>query len=216
MAIKLFDARALWGGIAFLMTGCALSTICGLYLYSSIIGENLLKSRMLWEVILNLQILSLALIWFAFDDRIQGAQGRWRVRAVVNFLFCVTVNVVPIGFFFYTTDYSWKGELPDESEIIRIFYIIVFGWAIFEIIVQSGFRLVTGRLLMRSGGLPKRSIGHFIGNMWPIMLLIAILVVAEVSDNRWFYAIAPFIGYLKGGWDFFRRAYRPPRQMAIE
>lgn len=202
----------MWGGVAFLITGCVLSAMCGLYFYSSSVGENFLKSRIFWEVVLNFQVVSLALIWFAYDDRIENAKGRWRARMTVNLIFAVTVNLAPLGFFFYTAGYAWAGAFPDEAEVAYIVRGIVLGWLVFEIVVQSSFRLVTGQLLLRSGGVPKWSMRRFFANMWPVVLMVIVVVGAEVTGERWFFIVAPIFGYMKGGLDFFRLAFREPKQ----
>ena len=210
LATKLQDARALWGGIAFLTTGVVLSVMCGLYFYSSATGENYLKSRMFWEIVLNLQVLCISLIWFAYDERIENAQGRWRVRMIVNLVFAIIVNLGPLGFFFYTTYKTWYSNFPSEATIIGIVHAIVLGWLFFELLVQGGFRLITGTILMRSGGETSWTGSRIFGNMWPVMVMVLVLVAAELTGEKLFYVVAPIFGYMKGALDFFNRAYRPP------
>lgn len=205
---KVQDYRSLWGGFAFLITGSVLTVLLAMFLYFGPLAGGVFKSRMLWEIVLNLQVLSIALIWFAFDRRFENSTGIWRARVIVNFIFAAFMNCVPAGFFLFLSYYAWQGSFPSEETIVFIIHIFLVIFFSFEFLTQIGFRFVTGRVLPRGYEMGSRPIFSRLVALWPGWVAVLFLLAALLTENSWYYVVMPMLGYLQSAKDFLVRAYR--------
>lgn len=202
------DFRALWGGIAFIITGLVLALIAGIYFVFEARAAEALKSRMLWEVVLNFQMLSLALIWFAFADRFERTQGVWKGLLFANFCFAVLVNCAPAGFFIFITQHAWADTFPHRDQMKVIVQICVAFWFAFEFLLQVFFWSITGIVAPRGGKSQERSARSRLLALWPAWSALASLIIASRTDITFFYVAIPVLGYAQGAKDYFSRAYR--------
>lgn len=83
-AISLVDRRAVFGAVSLWLTGAWLTVAAILFADAFGAGQNLIKSRLFWELALSIQIVSLALMWEAHIERFEDVSPEWPRSAVME------------------------------------------------------------------------------------------------------------------------------------
>ncbi|WP_025896299.1 hypothetical protein [Kordiimonas gwangyangensis] len=116
LKFKLSHDRAILTAIAMLITGCILSSM-SISFFDSMKNAGLSRSRLWWEIVLNLQILCGALVWFSFVERIKAATGaRYYIRCAQFFVALVAV-LLPVEIGLAGAAIGWFEDKPDLAEL---------------------------------------------------------------------------------------------------
>lgn len=204
------DGRSLFGGLALVITGMLLTAKAAFFFEMDFFGRGIMRSRWWWEILLNLQILALAFMWFAHHNRILVSSGRWRIRAIANLLIGFVATAVP-GLVLLTAAYfDWFRVLPTDERIRSIIWYGCFLWFLgamafpaFRSFVMRAekpmyFFEVGWREALRWGAV------HY----WPGVLMIALMLIGHTFDVRVGYIMAPFLAYLQGATHYFTKSRR--------
>lgn len=196
----LADPRALLGAIALNITGAILAVMLFQYLGAAE-GERVLsRSRLVWEIILNLQILSAALIWFCYSDRIEGSSGQMKWLQHARRWFAMFTVLLPSGLGLLGIQQNWFVEQPSEAAIRLFAYIVLAYWLLgiwLHFLVQNRRRTVVRRANLR----------YRLMFLAPSLLLaLTIAVDAPRGGQIWLLAI-PVLTYLQGSMPFVSKAF---------
>lgn len=197
---RLVDNRALMGAIALNITGVILAFMLFQYLQATDGARALSRSRLVWELILNLQILSAALIWFCYSDRIESSHRPIRWLQQARRWFAMITVLLPTGLGLLGIQQNWFLQQPSAATV-RLFALVVLAYWLIGIwlhfLVQRRRRTQRGRASFR----------YRVFFLLPAIVLILIaLVDVPLGGQLWLLAI-PVLTYLQGSMPFLTKAF---------
>lgn len=198
--LRLMDHRALMGAIALNITGVILAFMLFQYLQATDGARALSRSRLVWELILNLQILSAALIWFCYSDRIESSSRPIRLLQQARRWFAMITVLLPTGLGLLGIQQNWFLEQPSAATV-RLFALVVLAYWLIGIWLHF---LVQRRRRTRRG---RASLRYRVFFLLPsISLVLIALVDAPSGGQLWLLAI-PVLTYLQGSMPFLTKAF---------
>lgn len=198
--MRLVDFRALLGAIALNITGAILGFLIYEYMNSTSDEQTFTRSRLAWEIILNLQILSFALMWFCYSDRIEVARGRKRTLQRVRRWFSLTTVLLPAWLGLLGIQQNWFQIRPSDSMLIAI-SVFVFSYWVVGIIVNA---IVAHR--MRQKGSAASPIKTILMAL-PLGSLLVIAGVSHLVENSVWLCLIPILVYLQGSMPYLYKAF---------
>lgn len=164
-------------------------------------GESgLTASRFWWEIVLNLQILSAAMMWFCYSDRIDGSEGRIRLLQIVRRWFAIITVLLPSMLGAAGIQQNWFVDHP-SPEFVGVFACVVLLFWMIGVVVHA---LVQRNRRNRPR---KASLKYRVLFFTPALcLLIVILLDAPGDGQTWLLAI-PVLTYLQGAMPFITKAF---------
>ncbi|WP_417451492.1 hypothetical protein [Kordiimonas sp.] len=206
MAIKVSYNRAILTAIAMLITGCILSSM-SMSFFQSLHDVGLSRSRLWWEIVLNLQILCGALVWFSFVERIKSATGHIYYIRVAQFLVALVAVLLPALIGFAGIAMGWFEKRPDIASLNLLIIACLLLW-------WSGLALpiVVRRLLEGHWEIPPYvrfpGVMSFFVRLWPFLLVIALVLFEQWRGGLTHYIYSPFLLYLQGALTYVIRSVR--------
>lgn len=198
------DGRALLAAAALLITGAITSEIVDRYVYQEVSGALLTRSRLWWEVVLNLQILSVGMIWFCYSDRIADATGGLKRMHILMCGVTIVAALQPSLLAAVSAANNWFYVRPSLQSFIGFF---VFGTAFWfaSLLIQIVLVRLRARL---AGRKPRRRPKWYYA---PALLLAAITAVDAPLGGRIWLVATPALLYLQGAMPYLMHAFRRPR-----
>jgi len=204
--IKVSSDRAILTAIAMLITGGILSSMSMSFL-DSMRDAGLSRSRLWWEIVLNLQILSGALVWFSFVERIKIATGaRYYVRCA-QFFVALVATLLPVEIGLAGAALGWFENKPDLVDLNWLILICLVLWAMgmsLPVLVQ---RVAEGRWRVPPffAGL---GLSRILLRLSPLLAAILLAVVEVYRGGELHYYYGPILLYLQGALSYLLRAIR--------
>ncbi len=199
-AFSLVDHRALLGAIALVITGFILTDMLSMYLDATSGSAALSRSRLWWEIVLNLQIFSAALMWFCYSDRIDGSDGRIKTLQIVRRWFAIITVLLPSMLGLVGIQQNWFTEQPPTSYVWTFACLVMLFWLAGLLVHQ----MVQHR---RRSKRPRASFVYRVLFLLPaISLIIVILLDALFGGQTWLLAI-PILIYTQGAMPFITKAF---------
>lgn len=196
----------MYGAIALALIGAVLSLQSTLYLNIDSYGVEIIRARWHWEIVLNIQILCFAFIWFSHHNRISYAEGRWKVRAIVNFLIGFAAVGMPLFLTVLGTYMDWYRTPPDTETAKYMIRVAVYIWLGSNFAVPLIQRTVVKTKRARTTvGLRFGLVRHT-----PAFLVIPFLLLNEHLPNNFGYAVAPLLCFAHGALVYLEKAFRDP------
>lgn len=197
---SLADSRALWGAAALIITGFILADMLQQYLVATSGASALSRSRFWWEIALNLQILSAAMVWFCYSDRIDGSEGRIKTLQKTRRWFAIIAVVLPSMLGLIGIQQNWFVEQPPASFVGGFACVVMVFWLIGLLI----HFLIQRR---RKSTIEPASLTYRILFLLPAISLTIITVLdAPFGGQTWLLAI-PVLTYLQGAMPFITKAF---------
>ncbi|TNE60541.1 MAG: hypothetical protein EP335_18870 [Alphaproteobacteria bacterium] len=216
MMERIRDSRAFMGALGMLIVGAILALMVAFYMLPDIFGTGLLTARWWWEIVLNLQILCLAFMWFCHHERILQAEGRWRWRAIGNFLVGVISVSYPIGLLLISAWFDWFRHAPSERSVMIVMFGGIGLWIIGAFVMPIVHWLVLGPEARRDALQPLGAPRHWLKAFWPTFLLLVVLACELARDGRTGYVAVPILMYIQGALPYLRKAgHASPRDADI-
>lgn len=185
--------------IALLITGTITAEIVDRFVYQEVTGALLTRSRLWWEIVLNLQILSVGMIWFCYSDRIADATGKLKRMHVVLCGITIVAALLPSMLAAASAANNWFYVRPNLPSFIGFFVFGTVFW-FFSLLMQIVLVRIRARL---SGVQPKRTV------MWhytPALLLAVIVAVDAPLGGRVWLVATPALLYLQGAMPYLVHA----------
>lgn len=211
---KIQDYRALYGALSLLLVGLVLSFQCIFYLRDDEFSKEIIRARWLWEIVLNIQILSLAFMWFSHHNRILFSRGRWRVRAILNFAAGFVAVGTPAAIMLVAAMFDWYRYPPDPGFPKLLIITAISFWlaAIFSFEVLNSFLRPRRRGKQDQG---EARVGFaakydFFRRRWPAILTAVFLAGNELFNNDIALILATFLCFLQGALTYYHKALKPP------
>ncbi len=217
MSFRIKDSRAFLGALALLIVGVIMSFKVGFFFAPQIFGDGMLTSRWWWEIVLNLQILCLAFMWFCHHDRMVQSEGRWRLRAVVNFIIGTISVCYPVMLLLIGAYLDWFRAIPPESAVIRLMLVGIGLWAVGSFVMPIFTMLLVGREnLGKSGDYLGLHPVAWLRAFWPSFMVALIIAVEWARGSELLYMFVPIFMYLQGALPYLNKArHASPRDSEI-
>lgn len=197
---RLLDNRALMGAIALNITGVILAFMLFQYLQATDGARALSRSRLVWELIMNLQILSAALIWFCYSDRIEGSNRRIRWLQHARRWFAMITVLLPTGLGLLGIQQNWFVEQPSAATV-RLFAFVVLAYWLLGIWLHF---LVQRRRRTRQ---ERAGLKYRVLFLLPSISLALITLVDAPSGGQFWLLAIPVLTYLQGSMPFVTKAF---------
>ena len=198
--LVLVDNRSLLGAIALNITGWILAFMLYQYLETPAGTTGLSRSRLVWEIVLNLQILSAAFIWFCYSDRIEGSTGQIRHLQIARLWFAMITVLQPTFLGLLGIQQNWFVE-PPSADSVRLFAIVVFSYWLAGVWLN---KLVHRK---RSTRLPSAGYRYRLFFFLPAFALLVVTAIdLPLGGQLWLLAI-PILTYLQGSMPYITKAF---------
>lgn len=192
--------RSIMAGCALVTSGIIIALMVRQYHMTSSIDDALTRSRLWWEIVLNIQILSAGVIWFAHSDAISRTEGKRKRLYILQCIFSVISVLLPSILAFIAVVNNWFEVRPSTS----VYWIFVglgflhWAWG-FLIIVVRRWRLNTDsprkRRLLRPG--------EFI----PFIILMIIVAIDAPAGGTFWTIATPVFLFMQGAMPYFYRGF---------
>lgn len=198
--MQLVDGRALLGAIALNITGVILGFLVYQYMNSTSGMQVFTRSRLVWEIILNLQILSFALMWVCYSDRIEMSTGSKRTLQRVRRWFSLVTVLLPVWLGLWGIQQNWFQDRPSDSSLITI-AVFVFSYWIVGVFINM---LVARRMQLSE---VDRSAKKTLLLLSPIISLFLIAGGSIVLGASFWLCLIPILIYLQGSVPYLDKAF---------
>lgn len=206
------------GGMAMMIIGAILSLMMAFFFLPEIFGEGNLVSRWWWEIVLNLQILCLAFMWFCHHNRILYATGWWRFRAILHFGTGVVSVSYPLGIMLISAYLDWFRETPPVGEVYALVIGCIALWAIGNFVVP----VIAWLMVKTEAGQQKAARATsfrpriWVLTFWPTLLALLLALFIKYTGSVGLSTLLPVLLYLQGALPYFRKArHASPRDSDI-
>lgn len=187
-------------GMAFLATGVIVAMMVDYYVSSPASETAITRSRLWWEIVMNLQILSVALIWFCYTDRIGDAKGTKKRLHILMCCFAMLSVLMPSVLGAVSAANNWFEIRPGPNSFIGFF---VFGVAFWCASIVAQFILLRLRVRYAGKSMRRRSIWFYS----PAMVLTVFVAFDGPSGGHLWLVMTPILLYLQGAMPFFQKAF---------
>lgn len=200
------ESRALFGAIALIVTGAILSSMAHQYFAGQYTDEAIVRSRSWWEVVLNLQVLSLAFMWFCYADRVRVED---RKRALImRFRMAFGLIAVSVPFFIALTAvyYGWFETRPSMKVVDLIVCYMLFFWAFSTVmpkLIALRFQRNESKLIAVWHKLKPRSVLATL----PALFGLVIILLDVLNGAGQLYYLLPVLFYLQAAMPFLFKAF---------
>ncbi len=197
---KLRDPRALLTAIALMTTGVIVAQMVAQYVTTTEIDQGFIRSRLWWELVLNLQLLSIGMIWFSYSDRISDSSGPVRRVHIINCGFVSLSAIMPTTLGVISAGSGWFQIRPGQDVFIGFFLFGVLFWFI-GLLLQSLLIHYKGKA--KKQRLQRRGIGFFT----PSLALGVVALIDGPGGGTLWLILTPIMLYLQGALPYFLKAF---------
>lgn len=205
------------GALALLIVGVIMAFKVGFFFVPEIFGAGVLTSRWWWEIVLNLQILCLAFMWFCHHDRMQQSEGRWRLRAVSNFIVGTISVAYPVILLIIGAYLDWFQVAPSEGSVIGLMLTGIALWGVGVFVMPFITTMIVGqRHIGVAADVLRFSPKAWATTFWPAFVVAGLLIVEAVRDSVTLYMFVPVFMYIQGALPYLKKTYHAsPRDSDI-
>ena len=214
---RIHDSRSLLGGNAMVIVGVLLSLMMAFYMRPDVFGDDMLMARWWWEIVLNLQILCYAFMWFCHHNRMTHSKGWWRIRAISNFITGMVSVSYPAGILILSASMDWFRTDPDPKEVYLLILAGVALWAFGAFIMPIvNWLMVRGRLEQQETLSVPGRMKAVLEAFWPTFLLLLIAALEWWRGGLTGYTVVPVLMYVQGALPYLVKArHQSPRDVDI-
>lgn len=204
MAKRIKDYRALYGAISLFLIGLILSFQSLIYVNMDHYGADLITARWHWEIVLNIQILCFAFIWFSHHNRILFADGWWKVRAILNFLVSFGAVGMPAMLTILGAWNDWYRDPPGQDVTMYMIRIAIYIWVASNILLPLVLKVLSKGVSLRMPG------GLTISKAVIAALMVSLFLLNNSLPLNLGYYAAPFLCFLHGALTYVEKSLQVP------
>lgn len=204
---SLDDNRAFMGGLALLMSGLVTTVMLLQYLNAGP-SAGFSRSRLWWEVALNVEVLAAGLMWFCYTDRIEDSGGAIRTLNRVRLWFGMYGVLLPAMIVLAGIWNDWFEIRPDSVSII-VFAIAMYAVWQLGVIIDWAFRRGTYKEQFAVDHDDPSHTGNFRHVLYylPILSLLFIVALCWMNNDAWWILAVPALVYVQSSVPYFVRAF---------
>ncbi len=206
LRIRISNNRSILTAVAMLLTGGVLTSMCGAY-FTTLTDVGFSRSRLWWEVVLNVEILCAALVWFSFIERIKSAEGRRYYVRLAQCFVAMFASLLPVWIAIAGAILGWFTKRPDISAINWLIAVCLGLWAcgvalpwVVQVSMERSFRLPP---FLKGAG-PFSTALRFS----PLVLVAGLIWWQETTGGYLHYIYAPVLLYTQGALPYLMRSFR--------
>ena len=210
---KIRDYRALYGALALGLTGLVLTLQSILYLHGDYYGREILTARWHWEIVLNIQILCFAFIWFSHHNRILFSRGRWRARAIINFVISFCAVGIPAFLMLFSASMDWYRNPPGTDVPKYMIGIAAAIWLFSNFLVPAIQKIILERWKQpkQAGSSGDASLlSRLMFRHWPAAMAAFLLLANDIIGYEVGFIMAPLLCFLHGAIAYYIKAFKVP------
>ncbi|NVJ97202.1 MAG: hypothetical protein HWE25_03560 [Alphaproteobacteria bacterium] len=209
------DSRAFLGAMAMVIIGIILSLMVAFYMLPEVFGKKALMARWWWEIVLNLQILCYAFMWFCHHNRIVHSSGWWRLRAVSHFIVGMISVSYPAGILLISAMMDWFRVPPSPTQVYITMIAAVALWAFGAFIMPIvNWVMVRGQADDHTNIAATARVKRALKTFWPTLALFALGICEWSRGGLAGFALMPLLMYIQGALPYFAKArHASPRDM---
>ncbi|WP_262694602.1 hypothetical protein [Kordiimonas aquimaris] len=185
------DARAVMGVLSRLIAGGILALMFDQYFASQAAGTAFVKSRIWWEIVLNLQLLSAGMIWYSYSDRVTRERGRLRTLQMTRLWLSVFASLTPTLVGLAAVFQDWFEVLPG----VGIFVVILIFATVHLIISLYVYRQIEAYRISPKPTYSNRE--RLVFYAPTIIFISCVSIDLIVGANTWFI-IMPIMLFSQG------------------
>ena len=194
------------GGTALIITGVILTSMLRFYFAGEYTGQGVVRARWWWEIVINLQILSAALMWFCYVDRVAGATGAMKRIMRLRMAFGLSVVLLPIWMALLSAYLNWFVVRPPIEIIDLMMCGMLAFWALSVFLPR--FLIMKSKLASN----PKVTFFSLMKpNAWysltPVYVLVGIWSIGMIEDSVIHYHYAPLMLYFQAAVPYIERGF---------
>jgi len=189
-----------------LLTGGVLTSMSGAY-FNTLTEVGFSRSRLWWEVVLNVEILCAGLVWFSFVERIKAAEGRRYYVRLAQCFVAMFAALLPVWVAIVGAILGWFTERPDISSINWLIVACLTLWAcgvalpwLVQVGMERSFRVPP--FLKGAGPLSVAL------RFSPLLLTMGLIWWQEEAGGTLHYVYAPLLLYGQGALPYLMRSFR--------
>lgn len=192
--------RALMAATALFVSGSIMSMLVQQYLSSNEIEGAFTRSRLWWEVVLNVQLLCAGMMWFYYAEKIEDAVGAKRRYQMVRSTFSIITVSVPIFIAAYAALNNWFEAKPDSVTLYIFAGSLIVYWA-------AGLFLHRQVILRRVGGRFKLHSRVGFRFFIPLYFLMTVIVCDIALQGRDWVVMTPILLSVQAATPYFLKAF---------
>lgn len=198
--VQLHDGRALLAGLALMITGVIVAQMVAQYVTTTVVDQGVNRSRLWWEIVLNLQLLSVGMIWFSYSDRIGEATGPVRRLHIINCGFISLSAFMPTILGALSASNNWFEIRPSPDVFVNFFLFAISFWLV-------GL-LLQGLMAHYKNKTKKRKLRRRPIALFAPALALGVVALVDAPDGGTFWLIfTPVMLYLQGALPYFLKAF---------
>lgn len=205
--MRINDGRSLFGAAALVITGAVLGIIAYPYYQFTEVGEPVTRSRWVWEILMNLQVLCLAFMWYCYTDKIKSSLGRRAILMRVRMLFSLLAVLLPFVVIMTSVMLGWFSQRPAVADTVKytyLFSIVGLSCSLIPRLVLVGLKLKASRRMKSFGQ-------NWFRNFWlflPGALAVFLAVLAFTLDYPNLVIWVPPLFYMQSAIPYLLSGFR--------
>lgn len=199
--LELADGRSLMAGTAFLITGVIVALMVDNYVNTPAGSNAVTRSRLWWEIVLNLQILSAGMVWYCYVDRISDAEGAVRRSYILLCFYSILAVLMPSFLGAMSAANNWFEIRPSTESFIGFFVFGVIFWFVSMLSQQLLYLFKRRRGATHAR---KSRVRDFL----PAMALVVVIAIDAPRGGNLWLVMTPVLLYIQGGLPYLRRAIK--------
>lgn len=201
--LRVADGRSLLGGIALIIAGVTLSLMVYLYFSNQFSGADVFRARWLWEIILNLQILCVAFMWFCYAERIRDPDKDKARQMKIRMGLSLFAVLVPVWIGILSASLGWFEELPPKH-VIDTMFVVMVGYWLLAVLIPRWLALVLEEKKPGIHLLIRRAQNGL--TTTPFLIAVAILLLDLLRGTENYYLAIPTLFYTQSAVPYLQSA----------
>lgn len=187
--------------IALMITGVIVASMVDHYVSAAneATATAVTRSRLWWEIVLNLQILSVGMIWFCYSDRIGDSRGAARRLHIALCSFAIVSALMPSFLGAVSAANNWFEIRPNPTSFVGFF---IFGVSFWLLTLLSQILLGMARSKLKRSAYRHWGVAFYTP---AIALGVLALLDAPGGGTLWL-VMTPVLLYLQGALPYLMKA----------
>lgn len=193
--------RALMVAVALIVSGVIISIMMYKYLATTALDDALIRSRLWWEIVLNVQILSAGVVWFSHADAIGTTSGARKRAYIIQCSYTTMAVLLPTIMGFLSIWFNWFEVRPTNTAYWTAYGLGVGFWSI-----GPAIRLINSF----AKNIPQAKKWRPLG-IWDAIPVLSLVMIAAYGllfgDGRTWSAATPIALYCQSAVPFIFKGF---------
>ncbi|MEX0298562.1 MAG: hypothetical protein AB3N28_05800 [Kordiimonas sp.] len=206
--MRVTDGRSLFGAAALIITGVVLGIIAYPYYQFDEVGEPVKRGRWVWEILMNLQVLCLAFMWYCYTDKIKSNSGKKATLMRIRMLFSLISVLLPFAVIMTSVMVGWFNERPPIIDTVRYTYLFSLVGFTCSLVPYLAKRMLGRRGLKTEQ--KKQSFNWRLLQILPgVMAFVVVFAAILLGQHELVIWLAPLC-YMQSAIPYLKSGFRTP------